>query len=100
MEMHDKVPQSIHFSHVGHCLDALRQDIMCNADDTPRFTGPPNKLASGLGQIRMCKDWGKLERWAKENSACYRYNPGAYNKEYVEMSQFRFCPDESRPLES
>ncbi|KAI4250668.1 MAG: hypothetical protein LQ352_005314 [Teloschistes flavicans] len=38
VEMHDKKPQSKHFSHINHCLDGLRQDIMCNADDTPRYS--------------------------------------------------------------
>ena len=99
MEMHDQVPQSTHFSHVGHCLDAIRQDIVCNADDTPRFTGLSNKLTSGLGQTRLCKDWGKLEEWAKEHSACYRYDAGADYTNGIELELFKHCPDDSRPWE-
>ena len=96
-EMHDKVPQSLHFSHVTHCLDALRQDIICNADDTPRYTGL--ELASGIGQVKICRDWAKLEKWANEHSACYRYNASAEYNNGVALSQFQYCPDGSRPWE-
>ena len=86
MQMHDKVPQTLHFSHVGHCLAAIREDIICNADDTPRYTGFANSPSSGLGQIRMCRDWSELEKWAREHSACYRAGLG--NGPWVELERF------------
>ncbi|KFY65020.1 hypothetical protein V496_02867 [Pseudogymnoascus sp. VKM F-4515 (FW-2607)] len=36
--------------HMFHCLDALRQDIQCYADDTPRYTD--HSHLSGIGQDR------------------------------------------------
>ena len=98
--MHDEVPQSVHFTHVNHCLDAIRQDIICNADDTPRYTGfvngPPS---SGLGQIHMCRDWERLEQWAQEHSACYRYAP-VETPEGIPLESFKHCRDGSRPWEA
>ncbi|TGO84856.1 hypothetical protein BPOR_0457g00010 [Botrytis porri] len=32
--------------HVHHCLDALRQDMMCNADDSPM---PMNDFPNNIG---------------------------------------------------
>ena len=102
MEMHDKVPQSVHFRHVSHCLDGLRQDIVCNADDTPRYTGPsmvPGTTGptSGLGQVRMCRSWDKLETWAKEHSACYQFEPGSLQTKHIDLDFFKYCPDGSKP---
>lgn len=59
--MHDEKPQSLHFTHINHCLDALRQEIICNADDTPRYSALDQKMGTREGQHRMCKDWGKME---------------------------------------
>ena len=56
--------------HVNYCLDALRQDIICHADDTPRYTTQDSTLISGLGQGRKCRDWKKLQAWASERIAC------------------------------
>ena len=71
-ELRDGKPQSEPFEHALHCLDSLRQEVLCNADDTPRWSGYHDKT-SGVGQYRLCKDWGRLEAFAKENYACHRH---------------------------
>ncbi|MCJ1245558.1 hypothetical protein MMC30_002762 [Trapelia coarctata] len=96
LEVHDGVTQTIPLSDLMHCLDLFREDIMCNADDTPRYTGRVNQQAgaeqpiSGIGQTRMCKDWGKLRVWANEQSACYKGinldDPG-----FLSVERFKFC---------
>ncbi|RAK77476.1 uncharacterized protein BO72DRAFT_496141 [Aspergillus fijiensis CBS 313.89] len=68
--------QRIAFSHVLHCLDQLRQDVICNADDTPRYAGHPrpgDPPGTGAGQVRLCRDWAQLERWARERTACFKH---------------------------
>ncbi|KAJ6035867.1 hypothetical protein N7540_000146 [Penicillium herquei] len=87
------LPQRIAFSHILHCLDQLRQDVVCNADDTPRYAGTPSPdrpPGTGAGQIRMCKDWAQLERWARKRTACFKHEdevPGRM------IDRFKFCPD-------
>ncbi|KAL8688493.1 MAG: hypothetical protein Q9218_005612 [Villophora microphyllina] len=39
LEFDRGLDQSEPTEHILHCLDALRQDIICYADDTPRYTG-------------------------------------------------------------
>lgn len=91
---HLKLPRE----HVAHCLDVLRGVIMCDADDTPRYTGRINQQAfaehptSGVGQTRMCRDWSQLEKWAVEHSACYK----AFNfndPEFPPIERYKFCPN-------
>ncbi|RAL11830.1 uncharacterized protein BO97DRAFT_425129 [Aspergillus homomorphus CBS 101889] len=87
------LPQRIAFSHVLHCLDQLRQDVICNADDTPRYAGPQkpgHPPGTGAGQVRMCRDWALMERWARERTACFKHHdevPGRM------IDRFKFCPD-------
>ncbi|MCJ1320195.1 hypothetical protein MMC15_005533, partial [Xylographa vitiligo] len=72
----------------------LRLDIMCHADDTPRWTSSDHTPASGIGQQRQCRSWIKLENWAEEHTACYHYlNASAQNLNQLE--RFKFCPESS-----
>lgn len=90
MNAHYQRPQRIALSHIQHCLDQLRQDVICNADDTPRYAGFQEPPGTGAGQVRMCKDWKKLEAWAKERTACFKHEdetPGRL------IDRFKFCPD-------
>ncbi|KAJ0418861.1 hypothetical protein BJY00DRAFT_287158 [Aspergillus carlsbadensis] len=86
-------PQSRSWHHIAHCLDALRRQILCDADDTPRATERRVEVVSGVGQHRVCRDWGELERWAREHTACYKRpeRPG----DEVGLRRFMHCPEGS-----
>lgn len=95
-EYRDDLPQSHTFEHSTHCLDWLRNDVMCRADDTPLYTTNSRIPANGIGQVRKCKDWSKLESWAKEHTACYRYgNFVAEDKLDSQIGRFKYCPADS-----
>jgi hypothetical protein len=87
--------------HVNHCLGTLRDDVKCQADDTIQYTGGKivegNKtqyLAPGVGDTRVCRDWSKLYKYARGNSACY-FHPETY---YIPMlDRYKYCPDGSKP---
>lgn len=88
-------PPLVSSHHVHHCLDALRQDVMCMADDTPMPDLNERDLV-GNQQVRMCRDWGKVIEWtqAPERQACYRrltdYVPVTH-----QLERFAFCPEDS-----
>ncbi|KAI1505677.1 hypothetical protein F5X99DRAFT_415765 [Biscogniauxia marginata] len=84
------VPQRIALVHALHCLDQLRQDVICNADDTPRYAGFQNPPGTGAGQVRMCKDWGQLEKWALEHTACFKHEDEVPRPM---IERFKSCPD-------
>lgn len=88
-------PVSIALGHVHHCFDAIRQDVMCNADDTPM---PTTELPAfvGDGQTRMCRNFDQFISWTKEpeRHACYhRWTDYAPPTKKIEM--FGFCPEDS-----
>ena len=98
-EFRSSRPQSVPWSHVQHCLLVLRDEVMCNADDTPRYSGYQPSHNSGLGQVRMCRDWGALEEWANdgERSGCWRHIPGEEGVDgFTNLDRYRFCPEGSR----
>lgn len=71
---------------------------MCNADDTPRYSGLGQKIGTGKGQYRKCNDWSKLEEWANRHSACYHYTPEVpLTDDGVPLEMFKHCPDKSEP---
>ena len=93
-ETRDGRAQSSPIGHSIHCLNALRQDVICNADDTPRYTGFQPHKSSGLGQFRQCKDWSRLEAWAEERTACYRYINNT-DPDFDTLERYKFCPQDS-----
>lgn len=57
----------VDWAHAHHCLDALRQAVLCQADSTLLSTDNYG-LSFGNGQVRMCRDWESLASWTGENS--------------------------------
>ncbi|TGO26884.1 hypothetical protein BPAE_0051g00190 [Botrytis paeoniae] len=95
---YDNVPLKYSLEHVSHCLNVLREEVMCNADDTPRYTSRLNSEkgkehpTSGIGQTRMCNDWEKLRSWAVAYSGCFRaINESIPNFSTIE--RYKFCPE-------
>jgi hypothetical protein len=86
--------------HVLHCLNTLRQDIMCKADDTlmPSENRPH---AIGDQQVLQCRSWDALVSWARapERHSCYKVI-----SEYVSplhtLEQYAFCPTNSPHYET
>lgn len=74
--MHDaaqKSPMNGWHVYRTRCLDSLRSKIMYRADDTPRWASKDKEGEIGVGQYPMCRGWSRLESWARENTAYYRY---------------------------
>ncbi|KAF7194163.1 Cyclochlorotine biosynthesis protein O [Pseudocercospora fuligena] len=53
--------------HLGHCVDALRQMIMCQSDDSVVPWMKSNDLGMkslpDFARPKMCRDFGALKRW-------------------------------------
>ncbi|TFK75557.1 hypothetical protein BDN72DRAFT_892074 [Pluteus cervinus] len=56
--------------HVNHCLNYLRQTILCNADLTlePEIKLGSQDVGEGLGVTHVCKDWSGLYDFAEQNT--------------------------------
>lgn len=85
-------PQKTAFAHVLHCLDSLRQDVICNADDSPRYL-TNNGSHSGESQVRFCRNFSKLNDWAKEHDACFRQQHDLADDMPV-IEKYKYCKNE------
>lgn len=90
---HNGRDQPFSLQHIYHCLDGIRQDIMCNADDTPMPAPAAHHV--GDGQVRQCRDWDKLQAWATrpDQNACYKWDD--YREASNTLELFAFCPADS-----
>lgn len=106
-EDHDGVPEAErtwHYPHLMHCLNLLRESVVCHADDTPLYIGRlhknihENSPRAGTGTVKMCRDWKRLQEWSRARSACYKpeywTQPG-----YSEIDRYKNCPDGAKPWE-
>ncbi|KAL8850300.1 MAG: hypothetical protein Q9221_004715 [Calogaya cf. arnoldii] len=87
--------QTYELKHIIHCLDAVRDAIICQADDTPRFTSFPEQKDLPT-QTRMCRSWNKLSRWAAQpqHTACYRYL-SEHARHLDQHERYKFCTKET-----
>ncbi|KAI9728969.1 MAG: hypothetical protein M1828_000054 [Chrysothrix sp. TS-e1954] len=93
LELAEQTPLTVPWEHNMHCFNAIRQEIMCTADDTPRSTNTDSPGRIGVGQYRQCRDWDKLESWAKERWSCWKpINP---REDIDTLLRYRYCPPES-----
>jgi hypothetical protein len=53
--------------HVFHCMDYLRQSIMCLADATLEHID--ERGAPGWGDTHRCGNWDALTKWSYDNRA-------------------------------
>ncbi len=61
------------FHHWDHCVDMLRQTLMCHADVSPipfHVNSPKNTaIVPRLETTHTCRDFGRIQQWAREHAA-------------------------------
>ena len=57
------LPMMISPPHVRHCIDLLRQTLMCNADLTVEVKDEKAGGVHGFGETHQCIDWDALGGW-------------------------------------
>ncbi|PTB48341.1 hypothetical protein M431DRAFT_100297 [Trichoderma harzianum CBS 226.95] len=68
----NRVKNSINPWHIGHCLESLRQSIMCHADITPAVwhwdysVANPVRNKPWLTVLHTCRDFDRIRDWAKK----------------------------------
>ena len=71
------VAQTVDWLHMVHCLDSLRQSLMCSADDTLLYSN--GSQVFGDGQLHVCRNWNTLRSWTEGHK--YSWKVQKYRKE-------------------
>ncbi|OAL73383.1 hypothetical protein A7D00_1409 [Trichophyton violaceum] len=78
--------------HSAHCIDTLRQYVICKADSTPMYLYGDD--TAGDEQYRKCQDWNSLRQFATDHSACYMDTPRVADPDTFPFgAHFGHCDD-------
>jgi hypothetical protein len=88
------------FRHWDHCVDSIRQALMCHADVAPipfHVNVPANfGIFPRLATTHTCRDFSKIQQWARDHSAGewdFNVNPEKA-QEIIDASGFDNSPEE------
>lgn len=61
-------PKDWHRVHMEHCMDRIRQALMCHADLTPSplYLYPGTQLALGKSGRHTCRKWEPIMNWTRD----------------------------------
>ena len=59
----EDLPMDVSPMHVRHCIDLLRQSLMCQADTTVEVKDEKAGGVHGFGVEHQCRDWDELIEW-------------------------------------
>jgi len=62
----EDMPEMSSPDHFRHCVDLLRQALMCQPDLTLELKDEAVGGVSGFGTEHACKDWGELLSFVNE----------------------------------
>lgn len=62
----EDLPVDIQESHVRHCIDLLRQALMCHADVTLEVVDESINGVHGFRTEHECGNWEQLKQWTSE----------------------------------
>lgn len=63
--------------HVDHCVDAIRQSLMCSADISTvvwQWSDGLQKNVFQGGVAHMCRDFDMIQDWARQRALPYHYD--------------------------
>ncbi|KAK1720340.1 uncharacterized protein BDZ83DRAFT_785360 [Colletotrichum acutatum] len=60
---HHQVPETVHFNH---CVELLRNVLMCQPDLTVEVANPQTGGVTGFDSEHKCQNWDDLLRWTRE----------------------------------
>ncbi|KAG6999525.1 hypothetical protein G7Y79_00034g069480 [Physcia stellaris] len=61
-----EIPMMYSPAHIRHCIDLIRQSLMCQPDLTVEVKDPEIGGVTGFGTQHQCKDWGELIAWTRK----------------------------------
>ncbi|MCJ1285826.1 hypothetical protein MMC26_005167 [Xylographa opegraphella] len=62
----EELPMMSSPPHVRHCIDLLRQSLMCHADTTVEVKEKGSDGVKGFGTTHHCRDWQQLLQWTSK----------------------------------
>lgn len=52
--------------HAKHCIEYIRQTILCSSDSSLEFEDGTTRQISGTGSLHICRDFDGLFNWVEK----------------------------------
>jgi hypothetical protein len=81
------VPDALSMTHIDHCIDMLRQSVMCSSDVTPiPYAWYPQyqEVLPMTGITHTCRDFDAIRDWARERQSL-KFNETDHVEEVVHV---------------
>lgn len=78
--------QAWQYGHASHCIDYLRQALMCHGDLTPIYMGWSEEHNTYMGlqeNVMQCRSWDAIYEWSKERNTTGMRIDGDHGKGHV-----------------
>ena len=62
----DNIPMETSPPHIRHCIDLIRQSLICKPDTTVEVKNEELGGVTGFGTKHQCRDWDQLVSWTRE----------------------------------
>ncbi|EOA80854.1 uncharacterized protein SETTUDRAFT_100702, partial [Exserohilum turcica Et28A] len=75
--------------HVDHCIESIRQSLMCNADVTPMHYEWNDEIKSVVPKItitHVCRNFEKIKKWAADRWVDWKWSD---NRKVVENGEVK-----------
>lgn len=72
IDFYPEIKSATLMTHVDHCIDTLRQSIMCQGDLTPIlivWSESKHRLMPDFESRHLCRDFPLLKKWAEARDA-------------------------------
>ncbi|KAI1345902.1 hypothetical protein F5Y01DRAFT_320303 [Xylaria sp. FL0043] len=63
----ESLPAHLQAAHMRHCIDYIRQGIMCGGDTTLEEVDKKVNGVHGFGVQHTCVDWEQLRQWTNQH---------------------------------
>ncbi|KAF8312634.1 hypothetical protein DL93DRAFT_2168257 [Clavulina sp. PMI_390] len=63
--------------HIDHCIQAIRETLMCHADRTlDPYVKPSdrNRTQVSFESYHTCRDFGAIQQWARDNQSPFKFS--------------------------
>jgi hypothetical protein len=67
LDLESPVVQRIPIYQVRHCIDYVRQSLMCSADTNLETPDPGTHSTTGWNQEKTCRNFEGIKAWAERN---------------------------------
>lgn len=63
-----QIVQPIELRHILHCIEVLRNGVMCHADTTLQIETTYEQGLPAFGATGKCRDWHQMVAWVDERN--------------------------------